>query len=170
MCAYLNWTWGMWYQLLVVAGQILWPCCSCCWKPNQWLEIPVFNHDQLKNYLLIEYQSVCKIIDHVNHTLSIWNRPTLEKRLCFQQCIKSGGKKKQYRVWDKDNCTVVQIPQCTRDQYPTMPHFISEMCTRVHISVTKWCIVEYICLWCIVGFVRWLTSMLSAEFSDFENE
>ena len=29
------------------------------------------------------------------------------------------------------------------DKYPTMHHFVTEMCTYVHISVTKWCIVEY---------------------------
>ena len=27
--------------------------------------------------------------------------------------------------------------------HPTMHHFITEMCTLVHISVTKWCIVGY---------------------------
>ena len=29
------------------------------------------------------------------------------------------------------------------DRYPTMPHFVAEMCTPVHISVTKWPIVGY---------------------------
>ena len=29
------------------------------------------------------------------------------------------------------------------DKYPTMHHFVTEMCTHVHISVTKWCIVGY---------------------------
>ena len=29
------------------------------------------------------------------------------------------------------------------DKYPTMHHFVTEMCTRVHISVTKWWIVGY---------------------------
>ena len=28
--------------------------------------------------------------------------------------------------------------------YPTMHHFVTEMCTYVHISVTKWCIVGYL--------------------------
>ena len=28
--------------------------------------------------------------------------------------------------------------------YPTMHHFVTEMCTRVHISVTIWCIVGYL--------------------------
>ena len=28
--------------------------------------------------------------------------------------------------------------------YPTMYHFVTEMCTGVHISVTKWCIVRYL--------------------------
>ena len=29
-------------------------------------------------------------------------------------------------------------------KYPTMHHFVTEMCTHVHISVTKWCIVGYL--------------------------
>ena len=29
------------------------------------------------------------------------------------------------------------------DKYPTMDHFVTEMCTHGHISVTKWCIVGY---------------------------
>ena len=37
--------------------------------------------------------------------------------------------------------------------YPTMHHFVTEMCTHVHISDTKWCIVGYR-NWCIVGFVQ----------------
>ena len=27
--------------------------------------------------------------------------------------------------------------------YPRMQHFVTEICTCVHISVTKWCILEY---------------------------
>ena len=41
---------------------------------------------------------------------------------------------------------------------PIMHHFVTEMCTYVHISVTKWCIKMEHCgifFWCIVGFVRW---------------
>ena len=34
---------------------------------------------------------------------------------------------------------VAQIPQ-----YPTVHHFATEMCTCVHISVTKWCIVGHL--------------------------
>ena len=30
------------------------------------------------------------------------------------------------------------------NSYPTMHHFVTEMCTCVHISVTKWCIVGYL--------------------------
>ena len=29
------------------------------------------------------------------------------------------------------------------DKYPRMHHFVTEMCTHVHISVTKWCIVGH---------------------------
>ena len=28
-------------------------------------------------------------------------------------------------------------------KYPTMPRFVTEMCTRVHVSITKWHIVGY---------------------------
>ena len=34
-------------------------------------------------------------------------------------------------------------PHNALDKYPTMYHFVTEMCTYVHISVTKWCIVGY---------------------------
>ena len=30
------------------------------------------------------------------------------------------------------------------DKYPMMYHYVTEMCTHVHISVTKWCIVGYV--------------------------
>ena len=40
------------------------------------------------------------------------------------------------------NLHVAQIPQCIR-KHPTMHHFVTKMCTCVHISVTKWCIVGY---------------------------
>ena len=68
------------------------------------------------------------------------------------------------------------------DKYPTTHNFVTEMCTCVHISVTKWCIAEYWCahlcykmvhcailvfifllqngvlwdIWCIMGFVTWV--------------
>ena len=29
------------------------------------------------------------------------------------------------------------------NKYPTMHHFVTEMCIHVHISVTQWCIVGY---------------------------
>ena len=29
------------------------------------------------------------------------------------------------------------------DKYPTMHYFATELCTHVHISVTKWCIMGY---------------------------
>ena len=37
---------------------------------------------------------------------------------------------------------ISQIPQCIRQVSHNAP-FITEMCTCVHISVTKWCIVGY---------------------------
>ena len=35
------------------------------------------------------------------------------------------------------------------DKYPIMHHFVTEMCTHMHIAVTKWCIVVYgtVALW-----------------------
>ena len=43
-------------------------------------------------------------------------------------------------------------PHNASDQYPIMHCFVTEMCTHVHISVTKWCIVGQDN--CIVGFLR----------------
>ena len=42
--------------------------------------------------------------------------------------------------------------------YPTMHHFVTEMCTHVHISVTKWCIVGYLsdALWELWGGSIWI--------------
>ena len=34
-------------------------------------------------------------------------------------------------------------PHNASDKYPIMPQFATEMCTHVHISIAKWCIVEY---------------------------
>ena len=39
------------------------------------------------------------------------------------------------------------------DKYPTLHHFVTEICTHVHISVTKWCILVGMEL-CIVWFVQ----------------
>ena len=39
--------------------------------------------------------------------------------------------------------------------YPTRHHCVTELCTSVHISVTKWCIGG-IFVWCIVGIMRWI--------------
>ena len=44
------------------------------------------------------------------------------------------------------------------DIYPTIHHFVTEMCTHVHISVAKWCIVGYMigALWDLHDrSVRW---------------
>ena len=54
---------------------------------------------------------------------------------------------------------------------PTMHHIVTEMCTYVHISVTKWCIVGYF-VWRIVGFVRWVYNYItvtSHERKGFSN-
>ena len=47
--------------------------------------------------------------------------------------------------------TKFTITQCTSSishnaqvPYPIMHHFVTEMCTPVHISVTNWCIVGYL--------------------------
>ena len=42
--------------------------------------------------------------------------------------------------------------------HPTMQHFVTEMCTCVHISVSKWCIVGYLsdALWDLWdGSIHW---------------
>ena len=42
-------------------------------------------------------------------------------------------------------------------QYLTMRHFVTEMCTREHISLTKWCIVVYLsdAMWNLYFMGRW---------------
>ena len=52
------------------------------------------------------------------------------------------------------NRPISQIPQCTSP----ISHNASFCNRNVHISVTKWCIVGY--LWYIVGFVRWVYSLI----------
>ena len=46
------------------------------------------------------------------------------------------------------------------DKYPTMHNFVTEMCTHVHISVTKWCIV-----WYGTGALWDLSSLVKVKFS-----
>ena len=55
-------------------------------------------------------------------------------------------------------CDHSSVNLCHKSQnasgpYPTMQHFVTEMCTCVHISVTKWCIVGYLsdALWDLWG-------------------
>ena len=45
--------------------------------------------------------------------------------------------------------------------YPTMHHFVTEMCTRVHISVTKWYIAGYRigALWDMRPLHYWICEM-----------
>ena len=54
-----------------------------------------------------------------------------------------------------------------------MHHFVAEICTCVHISVTKWCIVGYLpyalwgCAWICVSHVRNLVPRLNLFTRDF---
>ena len=50
--------------------------------------------------------------------------------------------------------------------YPTMHHFETEMCTCVHISVTKWCIVGN-CGICEMGLLGW--TFIPETFAVTEN-
>ena len=48
------------------------------------------------------------------------------------------------RPYEKSHIALVPISHNAPVQYPTMCHFVTEMCIYVHISVTKWCIVGYL--------------------------
>ena len=50
--------------------------------------------------------------------------------------------------------------------YPTMQHFGTEMCTHVHISVTKWCIAGHLSgeLWDFVGWVYWWVTIFPLHY------
>ena len=45
--------------------------------------------------------------------------------------------------WNPMKMLYLWLLFCIRRWYPTLHHFVTEMCTHVHISVTKWCIVRY---------------------------
>ena len=53
------------------------------------------------------------------------------------------------------------------NKYPIMHYFVTEMCTHVYISVTKWCIVGYgngalwICATCLLACVLWTAVLLA---------
>ena len=70
-------------------------------------------------------------------------------------------------------------PECAPFPYPTMQHFVADMCTCVHISLTKCCIVGYLSnalrsdLWdgtiwykhphCLYVFLAYIMNVLSAN-------
>ena len=62
---------------------------------------------------------------------------------------------------------ISQIPHAP-DKYPTMLHFVTEMCTRAHISVTKWCIVGIVLVYYLVccGICGTGLLMRSCDFSS----
>ena len=68
---------------------------------------------------------------------------------------------------------VAQISQCAIVQYPIMHHFVTEMCTCVHISVTKWCIVGYLsnhCWICEMGHLNMLLPLTTRHFHELEQK
>ena len=58
-----------------------------------------------------------------------------------------------YHSLTTKNCTVGQIPQCICP-VSLNKSFITELLTRVHISVTKLCVVGYLRMHC--GNMRWV--------------
>ena len=63
----------------------------------------------------------------------------IPKELIKPHCLQHGGK-----LWQQHGAQ-----QQNKLTNSTMHHFVRGMCTCVHISVTKWCIVRYFCdaLW-----------------------
>ena len=57
-------------------------------------------------------------------------------------------------AFSENKVDIIHKPHNASVPYPIMHHFVTEMCARVHISVTKRCIMGYFS--CIVGFVRWV--------------
>ena len=65
---------------------------------------------------------------------------------------------------NRDNFTTIQHDAL--DKYPTMHHFVIEMCTHVHNSITKRCIVGYgtgasrdLCNRCVVAAITMESTM-----------
>ena len=60
--------------------------------------------------------------------------------------VKWGPGAYEYR-WNNQSKLLTNLFHKSHDaqmSYPTMHHFVTEICTCVHISVTKWCIVGYL--------------------------
>ena len=86
--------------------------------------------------------------DHCSDgTVSGAVRNTLYVRLLYQYTWKQSyhkGKRPPYL--NKESSRQIDPSRKSHnasDIYPTVHHFVTEMCTHVHISVTNWCIVGY---------------------------
>ena len=98
-----------------------------------WNLLELCQHGSVDNYCMMSHAS--DAIIRINWPVVFFNRA---HRLAIPiRCLLPPTKKKK-----KQQQKNSQIWQCSAsDKYPTMHPFVTEMCTHVHISVTKWCIV-----------------------------
>ena len=82
----------------------------------------------------------------------IWNSRNIDDRL-LSRSIGSHGWQISIGQLNKKHNAPVPYPG------PTIHHFVTEMCTCVHIFVTKWCIVGYLsnALSDLVDGVHWMS-------------
>ena len=56
------------------------------------------------------------------------------------------------------------------DKYPTMHHFVTEICIHVYISVTRWCIVGYGLVHCGIFEIGLLMDPWACSWEFYDNE
>ena len=93
----------------------------------------VFHHMISIMLQWIAYFCSSSLVSDCNFSIYKWKDSSAELGLATHTCINS------------------TVPSVISHNAP----FVTEMCTRVHISVTKWCVVEYF----YVGILRWVITM-----------
>ena len=86
------------------------------------------------------YVSVCGVT-YANQYAS-----TFIESLTWFSCSIFTGRRKNWNSGSKQSLQIDLSHKSHNalDKYPTMHHCVTEMCTFVHISVTKWCIMGYL--------------------------
>ena len=106
-------------QTIIGSGNGLSPGRGQWWNIVNWtIRNKISEILKYNSYIFIQQKVLAKIVCNLATILS------------WPQCVDPIGELHQ-----SHNASVT---------YPTMHHFVTEKCTYVHISVTKWCIVGYL--------------------------
>ena len=130
------------------------------WLFHLGFNVLIVNNDHWFTYSIFFWQSQMPCSSSTKNSLSYptaesisWSIPSSREQRCTERC--------QLTVRSLD---LLHKSHNAPVPYPTMHRFVAEMCTCVHISVTKWCIVRYVL--CIVGFEIWASLGLKSPTSQ----